>query len=170
MAGLIKQLREKVLPHLHLITWKWVWTAFKDILFNVIAYLTHKLRYWQTYDNCLDVEWMITEGVVPKFFRYDFNKHYVYHYEVKKDDGTLIPGHVDILDDNFTIKERIQRYFCRLLWLNRNCAYGYSYEVSGINYNSSDMEVVTNTKHERVIYEADAEYNTWMKDNTGVLF
>ena len=71
MTGLLSQLREKVFPYLYLITWKWVWTAFKDILFNIIAYITnpivvlftdkygnlpHSLRYWQTYDNCLDVE------------------------------------------------------------------------------------------------------------------
>ena len=183
MTGLLSQLREKVFPYMYLNTWKCVWTAFKDILFNINAYKTnpivvlfadkygnlpHSLRYWQTYDNCLDVEWMVTEGVVPKLFRYDFNKHYKYHYEVKNDDGTLIPGHVDILDDTFTIKERMQRYFCRLLWLNRNCAYGYSYEVSGIDYNTMDMEIITNTKHERVVYEGESEYSTWTKDASGI--
>ena len=76
-------------------------------------------RLWQTYDNCLDIDWMIYENKVPKIFQYDFNKHYKYYMESKNNDE-MIPGHVVILDDNFTIKERIQRYFCRVLWLYRN--------------------------------------------------
>lgn len=92
-------------------------------------------RLWQTYDNCLDVEWLITEKCVPKIFRYDFNKHYKYHLE-DKTDGKLIAGYVDLLDPNFSTVERIQRYFCRLLWLCRNNAYGFRYYIFGKEVNA----------------------------------
>jgi hypothetical protein len=54
-----------------------------EIIFTIVCYLTnpivvlfadeygnlpYSLRYWQTWDNTLDVEWMITENKVPKIF------------------------------------------------------------------------------------------------------
>ena len=108
----------------------WILYAILTIVSMVVAYITnpivvlfadekgnlpHCFRWWQTYDNCLDVGWMISEGHVPKLFRYDFDKHYIYHPEDKS--YGLNPGYVDIIDPKFTIKERIQRYFCRLAWL-----------------------------------------------------
>ena len=100
-------------------------------------------RLWQTYDNCLDVDWMISEGVVPKVFRYDFNKHYKYYPESKTNDE-MIPGHVIILDDDFTLKEKVQRYFCRVLWLYRNSAYGFAYKLLGITYTGIHQYVLEN--------------------------
>lgn len=102
-------------------------------------------RLWQTYDNCLDIDWMIYENKVPKIFQYDFNKHYKYYMESKNNDE-MIPGHVVILDDNFTIKERIQRYFCRLLWLYRNCAYGFAYNLLGIEFIGKQQYVLENSR------------------------
>lgn len=75
---------------------------------------------------------LTTALILP--IRYDFNRHYRYHHE-NKSNGGLIPGYVEILDPDFTIKERIQRYFCRLLWLIRNNGYGFAYEVLGANFN-----------------------------------
>ena len=100
-------------------------------------------RLWQTYDNCLDVDWMISEGVVPKVFRYNFNKHYKYYPESKTNDK-MIPGHVVILDDDFTLKEKVQRYFCRVLWLYRNSAYGFAYKLLGITYTGIHQHVLEN--------------------------
>lgn len=102
-------------------------------------------RLWQTYDNCLDIDWMIYENKVPKIFQYDFNKHYKYYMESKNNDE-MIPGHVVILDDNFTIKERIQRYFCRVLWLYRNCAYGFAYNLLGIEFIGKQQYVLENSR------------------------
>lgn len=116
-----------------------------EILAMIIAYLTnwlvvffadergnlpHILRYWQTYDSTLDVRWLITEKIVPKIFRYDYDKHYIYHQEIK-DDELMIPAYVELKDSNFTFKEKVQRYFCRVWWLYRNSNYGFSYEVNG---------------------------------------
>ena len=107
--------------------------------------LPRVFRLWQTYDNCLDIDWMIYENKVPKIFQYDFNKHYKYYMESKNNDE-MIPGHVVILDDNFTIKERIQRYFCRVLWLYRNCAYGFAYNLLGIEFIGKQQYVLENSR------------------------
>ena len=122
-----------------------------DLVFQIICYLTNPiiclfaneygnlpycLRYWQTWDNTLDVEWMITENIIPNVFHYDYGKHYKYVYE-NHDKG--IPGHVLMLDENFTTLERVQRYFCRLAWLYRNTGYGFSYEVTGVSINGADI-------------------------------
>ena len=142
----------------------WPFFALLDFLFSLICYITnpivvlfadeygnlpHILRWWQTYDNCLDVEWMISEDNVPDIFKYDFNKHYIYHLEDKHTEP-IVPGYVEIIDPNFTIKERIQRYFCRLAWLYRNTGYGFAYEVTGRDY-----EIAKIIKH--VSYKVSSE-------------
>lgn len=129
--------------------------AFAEILANIIAYLTNPiiclfanevgqlpkaLRYWQTYDNPLDIQWMVEE-VVPELFRYDFRKHYEYHREMSGSTYCL-PGYVTLIDPKFTLKERIQRYFCRLMWMYRNTAYGFSYEVLSKAPYVHNLEVV----------------------------
>lgn len=135
---------------------KWFLQAVLEVLATIIAYLTNWfvvffadecgqlpkcLKWWQTYDNPLDVEWMITEGVVPKFARYDFKRHYEYHYEDKGDDY-MIPGYVVLLDPNFTLWERLQRYVCRLWWIYRNSNYGFSYYVNGRTIDGKDNVVL----------------------------
>lgn len=115
-----------------------------DIMFTLICYVTnpvvilfsnehgelpYPLRWWQTYDNCIDIPHTINSGV-PKLFRYDFDKHYKYTPEFKNK-YVMKPGYVEILDPNFTVLEKIQRYICRNVWLYRNTAYGFSYEVCG---------------------------------------
>ena len=134
---------------------KWILQAIAELLAMLIAYATNWivaafadecgqlpkcLKWWQTYDNPLDVEWMVTEGVVPKFARYDFKRHYEYHYEDKGDDY-MIPGYVVLLDPNFTLWERFQRYVCRLWWIYRNSNYGFSYYVNGRTVNGADNVV-----------------------------
>lgn len=115
-----------------------------DIMFTLICYVTnpvvilfsnehgelpYPLRWWQTYDNCIDIPHTINSGV-PKLFRYDFDKHYKYTPEFKNK-YVMKPGYVEILDPNFTVWKKIQRYICRNVWLYRNTAYGFSYEVCG---------------------------------------
>lgn len=141
---------------------KWFFQVITEILATVIAYLTNPIivlfadekgvlpnwaKWWGTYDNCLDVEWMITEDNVPSFAKYDYSKHYVYHYE-DKGDNYVIAGYVDLLDGNFTLKEKLQRYICRLCWLYRNTAYGFSYFVNGRTVQKEDIIVIRNIKEE----------------------
>lgn len=87
---------------------KWIPQAIAELLAMLIAYATNWivaafadeygqlpqcLKLWQTYDNPLDIDWMIYEGCVPKFARYDFNRHYQYVPE-DKGDNYMIPGKV----------------------------------------------------------------------------
>ena len=137
----------------------WFLSCIIDILFNIICYITNpivclfanevgelpeKLYWWSNWDDGLDIEWMVTEHCVPKFVEYDFNKHYKYHSpsEVKAATG-IEKGYVDLLDPNFTLKERFQRYVCRLVWMYRNCGYGFSYAVTGalIDYEKIIVEM-----------------------------
>lgn len=136
----------------------WPLYAIAEAISVIIAYITNPivvlfadeygnlpncLRWWGTFDNTLDVRWMITENKVPKIFQYDYDKHYIYHYE-DKGNGYVIPGHVEIVNSNFTTKEKIQRYFCRLAWLYRNTAYGFSYYVLGKRIFPRNILVVRN--------------------------
>jgi hypothetical protein len=143
---------------------KWILQAVLELFFKVLCMITNPLvclfadewgelhgiwHYWQTYDNTLDVRWMIYEhGCTPKLFHYDYDRHYVYQYE-KKSDGRMRPGYVSLIDPEFTLKERIQRYFCRLAWMYRNCNYGFSYYINGRNYNGNDNVVIKNIKDGR---------------------
>lgn len=135
---------------------KWFLLAILDVLFNIVAYLTNPLillfadelgnlpgwaLWWSNWDDHLDVEWMISEHHVPKWAEYDFNKHYKYYseWEAEKTIGEH-RGYVVLLDPNFTLWERFQRYVCRLTWIYRNCAYGFSYYVTGLDVNGADVK------------------------------
>ena len=135
---------------------KWLLLAVVDVLFNIIAYITNPLvllfadelgnlpgwaLWWANWDDHLDVEWMISEHHVPKWAEYDFNKHYRYYSEWEALEKTgVFRGYVELLDPDFTLKERFQRYVCRLAWLYRNCAYGFSYYVTGVTVNGADIQ------------------------------
>lgn len=127
---------------------EWFLLTLLQCAFTIVCYITNPIvvlfadskgelppifKWWQTHDNTLDIEWVISEEIVPKFLRYAFNKHYIYHYE-EKGDGFMRAGYVDLIDPHFTLKERIQRYFCRLYWLYRNTAYGFAYNVCGRDF------------------------------------
>lgn len=128
-----------------------------EIIATIVAYITNPIiclfanekgelpewaKWWGTFDNLsLDISWMIDENIVPKFAQYDYHKHYIYYYE-EKEDNKLIPGHVDIIDPNFTLKEKFQRYICRLCWLYRNTNYGFSYFVNGVEVDKDKLIVV----------------------------
>lgn len=75
----------------------YIFILILDIMFTLICYVTnpvvilfsnehgelpYPLRWWQTYDNCIDIPHTINSGV-PKLFRYDFDKHYKYTPEFK---------------------------------------------------------------------------------------
>lgn len=128
---------------------KWIIYFPLNTVFTILCYLTNWLvtpfannrgelhgflRYWQTWDDSLDVEWFVKEKVW-KIFRYDFDKHYqsAREHTPELDKYNRTKGCVIILDDNFTLIERIQRYFCRTLWLYRNNSYGFAFWWFGID-------------------------------------
>ena len=147
---------------------KWFLLAILDVLFNIIAYITNPivvlaaseygnlpwlLTWWDNYDDCMDVEWFIKEGHVPSWAVYDYDKHYRFH---DSSEGLRTRGiaksYVDILDWHFTLKERLQRYVCRVLWLYRNCAYGFSYYVTGIDVRRDDIVKIKTEEQDGYIY------------------
>ena len=149
---------------------KWVLYAIVDLLFNIIAYLTNPIivlfatetgelpsifYWWANWDDGLDVDWMVYEHHVPSWAEYDFNKHYKYVDEWEAEQvighhhGFVIPK-----DMNFTLKERFQRYVCRLCWIYRNCAYGFSYYITGINVDEKDI-VKTVDEKGYLFYQTD---------------
>lgn len=151
---------------------KWFVLSVLDALFNVIAYVTDPFvllfadevgnlpgwaLWWENWDDHLDVDWMVYEHHVPKFAEYDFNRHYCYHdeYEAEQLIGEH-RGYVDLLDGDFTLKERFQRYVCRLWWLWRNNAYGFSYYVTGVDVRKDDIVKVKTVENDGYIwYETD---------------
>ena len=160
---------------------KWCFQAILEVIATIIAYLTNWLvvffadeygqlpkclKWWQTYDNPLDVEWMVTEGKVPKFARYDFKRHYEYHYE-DKGDNYMKPGYVKLLDPNFTLWERFQRYVCRLYWIYRNSNYGFSYYVNGRVVDAEkqvikeDVKTETTRIFKSIVNDGDWWSRTW---------
>lgn len=151
---------------------KWILLAILDLAFNCVAYLTnpfvllfadevgnlpHIFTWWENWDDHMDIDWMIDEHHVPNFACYDFHRHYRYHppEEAEKLIGEY-RGYVDMLDPHFTRHERFQRYVCRLWWLYRNCAYGFSYYVTGIDvYKEDVVEVKTDEKDGYTWYVTD---------------
>lgn len=159
---------------------KWFIYVIFEILFTLICYITNPiillfadevgelpkcLSWWANWDDHLDVDWMVYEHHVPKWAEYDFNKHYKYYSEWDAEHTIGVhKGYVELLDPNFTLKERFQRYVCRLVWLYRNTGYGFSYEVLGIDANGDDIirtQDVTKPGYQfKVFYVHNFDY--WM--------
>ena len=155
---------------------KWFVLAILDLLFNAICYITNPIvclfaneygelpgifYWWANWDDGLDVDWMIYEHEVPKWAEYDFNRHYRYHDEWEAEQITgLHHGFVEILDPNFTCFERLQRYVCRLAWMYRNCAYGFSYYITGVTVDGS--KVVEKKTYSQDGYMFKTAPNAWV--------
>lgn len=156
----------------------WIILAILDFIFTIVCYLTNPivalfadergclprvLRWWQTYDNPLDVEWMLSEGHVPKWAMYDFHRHYSYipEWDAEKITGVR-RGYVIVKDGKFTQKEMLQRYICRLCWMYRNTGHGFSYKISGVTVSAADIAVYKSIKTlDTEIYIANARWGKW---------
>lgn len=134
---------------------KWIVYFPLNTFFTILCYLTNWIatlfadevgelhgfwKYWQTWDDTLDVRWFVLEKI-PKFLQYDFDRH----YKVTKEQTPELAkynrykGAVICLDDDFSIIERIQRYICRTLWLYRNNSYGFAFWLFGIDADYSKL-------------------------------
>lgn len=130
-------------------------------------------KYWQTWDDSLDVDWFVKE-TVPSIFRYDFDSKYTRF--CSSSDSLRAVNRVrmyTILNEgaSFSILERIQRYFCRTLWLYRNCGYGFSFWLFGVNVDSRDMTYRENSSEYvygsdgkgHFIYKNDRAFCKWFR-------
>lgn len=107
-------------------------------------------KMWQTWDDTLNPRFYIKEKV-PKFLRYNYDKHYEEYWDATPELAKLGRDRcfVKILDPHFTTVEKIKRYICRVMWLYRNCAYGFAFYCFGRKANGA--------KCERRTYEFDKE-------------
>lgn len=134
---------------------RWLILFLLNICCSVLCYLTNWLivlfadnrgelhgiwHLWQTWDDSLDVSWFVKE-TVPECLRYDFDKHYDEGREAtewlkahNRDKGCVIDKGV-----KFSLVERLQRYCCRVLWLYRNCGYGFAFYLFGTDCRASDL-------------------------------
>ena len=102
----------------------WPLYAIAEAISVIIAYITNPivvlfadeygnlpdcLRWWTTFDNCLDVRWMITENKVPKIFQYDYDKHYKYFPE-DKGNGYVVAGHSRVVFSSVCLKLYVGRF------------------------------------------------------------
>ena len=156
-----------------------LWFIFypMNLMLSILCYLTNWLAvlfadergelhgswlYWQTWDDSLDVEWFVKE-TVPKIFRYDFDKHYVSTREAPE---YLKPlgrdkGAVKCISNEFTLKERVQRYFCRVLWLYRNNGYGFAFYWFG-NGCAGNLLTTIKFKYGTLVYDRfNPFYGAW---------
>jgi hypothetical protein len=160
---------------------KWIIYDVLNLIMTVVCYLTNWivclfanevgdlpgfLMYWQTWDDSCDVDFFVKEKA-PKIFRYDFDKHYKSSRQTtpelskyNRDRGCVI-----LIDPNFSVKERIQRYFCRVLWLTRNNEYGFAFYLFGVSTEYKNLVKVKNTydptTDERTIIYYDGSVDLW---------
>lgn len=89
-------------------------------------------KYWQTWDDSLDSAFFV-KNKAPKFLCYDFDKHYEQYWNTTPELKRLGQYRFfnKVKDPHFTKKEKIQRYLCRVLWLTRNCGYGFAFYLFG---------------------------------------
>jgi hypothetical protein len=118
------------------------------------------LNYWQTWDDSCNPRFFIVEKV-PAFLRYDYDHHYEEWWGTTPELEQYGRSRcfACIKDPNFSLKERIQRYICRVLWLTRNCGYGFSFYWFG-RWAFSDCAV----EHEH--RKDDRHYIRWGWDDS----
>lgn len=128
------------------------------------------LKYWQTWDNSCYCSESVENA--PKFLRYDWSKHY---REYKDADSYLKTVNRErwycvCIDDDFSIIERVQRYFCAVLWLTRNCAYGFGFYLLGLTV-SPTLEI-KQSEHTLFIKEVfgNGLFGAWSYKNTAPIF
>ena len=128
------------------------------------------LKYWQTWDNSVFCRESVENA--PEFLRYDWSRHYTEHIDSDPylQSVNRSRWYVSCIDPNFTLWERIQRYFCGVLWLTRNCSYGFSFYLLGLTV-SPTLEITesANTKFVREVY-GQGLWGAWMYKNTAPIF
>jgi hypothetical protein len=123
---------------------------------------------WQTWDDSCNPRFFVMEEVFD-FLKYDYDRHYE---EYKGTTPELeargcTRWYARVKDPNFTIKERIQRYICRVLWLTRNCAYGFAFFWFGKSIDLTQCEEKLHKKDEKHYYlfgwdkSQNILYRTW---------
>lgn len=122
-------------------------------------------KLWQTWDDSLNPRFFVVEKV-PEWLKYDYDKYYDEYWETLPETGRrrCYARSKYAMTDK---KDRMKRYICRVLWLMRNCGYGFAFYLFGRKvYGSfwSKMEYHKDDNHYvRFGFEdnVDPVLNTW---------
>lgn len=163
----------------------WFLYFLLSLIFMIICYVTNPLvvpfcdingelpsvlKYWQTWDNSVYCRESVEYA--PKFLQYDWARHYEEHIDSDPYLRSVNRSrwYVICIDPNFTLWERVQRYCCGVLWLARNCSYGFSFYLLGLTV-SPNLEICgsENTRYIREIF-APQLWGAWMYKNTSPIF
>lgn len=122
-------------------------------------------RMWQTWDDSCNPRFHVLEEV-PSFLKYDYDKHYREYRSTNKELKALGRDrcYARVIDPDFTLKERIQRYCCRLLWLTRNCSYGFSFFLLGKLIDGKNMTILkyaADNEGHKMYFAADMSKPLW---------
>ena len=90
------------------------------------------LSLWQTWDNSCNPS--DVQEIFPEWLQYNWANHYTEHRgstpELRKVNRER--WFTKCFNPDFTLAERIKRYICRVLWLSRNCSYGFAFWWFGL--------------------------------------
>lgn len=127
---------------LHIICW--ILNPIVVLFCDEFGELDGWMHYFQTWDDSCDSEYFM-KNVCPKFLDYGWDEHYYSFedtdvwtalYDKKRKFSIIHP------DAEWTIKQRIQRYFCRVWWLYRNSAYGFMMYCLGADMSGATYKLV----------------------------
>lgn len=96
----------------------------------------------QTWDDSVYSDDVVHKKELPVFCLYDYDKHYAVRYD--RSDRKLAAVnqgryYSDCINNDFTLKEKLQRFICGCYWLTRNCGYGYAFWWFGTNIVPGDV-------------------------------
>lgn len=143
----------------------WFLYFILQVLTKILCYITNPIvvlfcdeygelprifRMWQTWDDSCNPRFYVLEHV-PSFLRYDYDKHYR-EYKGTTPELKAVNREryfAELIDPDFTFKEKVQRYICRVMWLYRNCAYGFAFWCYGRKIDGKTLVYKINEEHER---------------------
>lgn len=124
------------------------------------------LHYFQTWDDSCNPRCAVMD-MAPKIISYDWDKHYVEYEdttpELEKVGRTR--WFAKCINNNFTLKERIKRYLCRVYWLTRNCSYGFSFYLLGADIDTSKIKIPERVKMSHKDYSRREEWLCYTDEN-----
>ena len=105
-------------------------------------------HYWQTWDDSLDSAYFMRE-VAPPWLDYGYDEHYTQHIDIDKWTAKYNKTRIFSVPKygaEWTTKQKLQRYICRVLWLYRNCAYGFMMYWFGADMTGASYKVYEKDK------------------------
>lgn len=151
----------------------WITNPIVCLFCNEEGELPEIFRMWQTWDDSCNPRFYILEHV-PGFLRYDYDRHYEEYKGTTPELEAVgrTRWFVRVKDGNFSTKEKIQRYICRVMWLSRNCGYGFAFWCFGRMVDSNNIEYKFKKDGESLLYDKSKSIltRTWSYKNERNIF